>query len=166
VTLYALEPLIARHYSRGIIVDTNLLLLYGVGLADSAGILRLKRTQQYSVEDFERLRAFLTPFHRIITTPHILTELSNLAIDKRDANPIPYLPVLIEIIRGAKELHIEKEAVLDLEYLPRLGIADCVTLELARIHDYLVVTDDFPLLGYVRSLEREALSMNDIRACS
>lgn len=79
--------LVEKHAARGLLLDTNLLLLYGIGTFSREHVKKLKRTRQYDLEDYDWLRRFTQPFHRIITTPHILAELSNLAIDRRSGNP-------------------------------------------------------------------------------
>ena len=157
------QALILRHASHGLLIDTNLLLLYGVGLYDRNHIPRFKRTRQYSIEDFDWLRQFVQFFQRIVTTPHILAELSNLAVERRGAKPPPYLPVLLDLIRASKELYVEKDVILGADYLPRLGVTDTAVIELARRKKYLVLTDDFPLFGYLQSFECEAINMNHVR---
>ena len=71
--------LVRGYRSRGVLVDTNLLLLLFVGSYDLERIERFKRTMQFTRDDFARLVALLGVFERRVTTPHILTEVSNLA---------------------------------------------------------------------------------------
>jgi hypothetical protein len=68
-----------RYRARGILVDTNLLLLFFIGLFDRGQISRFKRTKTYTGEDFDVLDRFLSQFARLITTPNILSEVSNLS---------------------------------------------------------------------------------------
>lgn len=161
--MYELQELIARHASRGLLLDTNLLLLYAIGLYERDYIAKFKRTRQYDPEDFDWLRQFTAPFHRVITTPHILAELSNLAVDKRNGKAAPYLSVLLELIRLAKELYVEKDVIVGTDYLPTLGVTDAAIVELARRKSYLVVTDDFPLTGYLQFFNCDVINLNHIR---
>ncbi len=73
------ETLLARYKRKGVLVDSNLLLLLFVGLFDPARIKKFKRTGHFSEVDFRLLVNFLAYFDKAITTPHILTEVSNLA---------------------------------------------------------------------------------------
>lgn len=68
----------------GIVLDTNLLLLYCVGLYDPFVISRFtERLSRYTVDDFRLLIRFTRLFKKIIVTPNVLTEVVNL-IDKRN----------------------------------------------------------------------------------
>src|SRR5260370_39822148 len=71
--------LVDRHRQNGILVDANLLLLLVVGRFDEQRIQRFERTRDFVIEDFRLLEAMVRPFSRILSTPHVLTELSNLA---------------------------------------------------------------------------------------
>lgn len=158
-----LARLVTQHSSHGLLVDTNLLLLYGVGLYDSTFIAKVKRTRKYTVDDFAFIRDFISRFQRIITTPHILAEVSNLALDGTDLKDRPYAGALIEAIRRTKELYIQKDVILDLDCFPKLGVTDAAILELANRDGYLVLTDDFPLAGYLQSYECSVINLNHVR---
>jgi len=71
--------LIEKHRPNGVMIYTNVLILYLVGKTNKRLILNFKRTQAYAVEDFELLDRFVSHFNKLITTPHVLTEVSNLA---------------------------------------------------------------------------------------
>jgi hypothetical protein len=53
------RQLINRHSVSGILVDTNLLLLYLIGRTNRHRISRFKRTQAYTIEDFDLLNRFM-----------------------------------------------------------------------------------------------------------
>jgi hypothetical protein len=74
---YVLQ-LINQHRGSGLVVDTNLLLLFLIGRTNQNRISKFKRTQAYTIEDFDLLDRFMAEFKIPITTPHILTEVSNL----------------------------------------------------------------------------------------
>ena len=73
-----IDNLVRQYRTRGVLVDTNLLLLYFVGSADSRHVTRFKRTRQYTEDDFRILAGFLALFPTLATLPNILTEVSNL----------------------------------------------------------------------------------------
>ena len=68
--------LIQKYHSRGVLVDTNILLLRFVGDFDRDLIPRFKRTAQFVVEDYDLLKRLLVRFNSTITTPHILAEVN------------------------------------------------------------------------------------------
>ena len=73
------EELLRRHRKNGILIDSNLLLLYLIGNTNRNRISSFKRTQKYTSRDFDLISRTLAQFEKVITTPHILTEVSNLA---------------------------------------------------------------------------------------
>ncbi|MFH1417334.1 MAG: hypothetical protein ABII12_03500 [Planctomycetota bacterium] len=144
-------------------VDTNLLLLYGVGLFDKSLITTFKRTNKYTVADFELVSGVARKCARLITTPHILSEVSNLALGRlRDTQP-KCLESFVSLIQEAHELHIEKDVILAADTFRSFGIPDAGIVELARRGGYLVLTDDFPLAGYLQSHDYPVLNLNHLR---
>jgi hypothetical protein len=71
--------LIKKHCAKGVLIDANLPVLYLVGSTNKSRIETFKLTQVYTVEDFELLERLIAYLGDIVTTPHILTEVSNLA---------------------------------------------------------------------------------------
>jgi hypothetical protein len=65
--------------TRGVLIDSNLLLLLFLGTYDRRQIATNDRLSKYSEDDYDLLIQVLRPFTRIITTPNILTEVSNLS---------------------------------------------------------------------------------------
>ena len=76
------SELIIRYKSLGILVDTNILLCYLVGLLDPKKIPTFKRTSQF-VEDFDLICALLRSLKKIVTTPNILTEVNSFSVNSR-----------------------------------------------------------------------------------
>src|SRR5882672_2097419 len=74
-----LDELIWKHRSPGLLIDSNLLLLYILGNTNKQRIPEFKRTQMYTIQDFELLQLLVERFSRVVTTPNVLTEISNLA---------------------------------------------------------------------------------------
>ena len=75
---YIIE-LLQRYRGKGVLLDTNILLLYFVGAFNPEEIPRFKRTKMFTVEDHDTLVGILGYFEKIVTTPNILTEVSNLS---------------------------------------------------------------------------------------
>lgn len=73
------DSLISQYRNRGVLVDTNLLMLFLVGAYDRKQVERTRRIQdRFMAEDFDILVSVLNQFETRVTTPHILTETSNL----------------------------------------------------------------------------------------
>ncbi len=156
--------LIYKYCRRGIIIDTNLMLVYIVGIYDPDYISRFKKTEKYGVEDFKCIHSVLSYFRKhIITTPHIITELSNLSMKIQNNRLVAYFSVFKKLLKEMDEEYINKDEVLGLPLLPKLGITDLTIIEAAKRFKYLVFTDDFRATGYMRNMRIDVLNLNNIR---
>lgn len=63
----------------GLLVDTNLLVLFTVGGVNRNRMETYKRTRQYTKSDFDLLLRILEKFNKLYTIAHVLAEVSNLA---------------------------------------------------------------------------------------
>ena len=78
------KKLIQKYKFKGLLTDTNLLLLYIVGSLDIELIGNFKRTAHYSIDDFYIVSTFIELFEKKIVTPHILTEVSDFIDNRRE----------------------------------------------------------------------------------
>lgn len=62
----------------GLLVDTNLLVLFTVGLVNRNRIKTHKRTSKYNEDDYDLLVRALGKIQPLYTVPHVLAEVSNL----------------------------------------------------------------------------------------
>ena len=158
----SLVGILARYRTAGVLVDTNLLLLYFVGAFSPDEVPRFKRTIQFTPEDHHLLVRFLGYFGRVVTTPQILAEVSNLAGQLTG-----------QVKQGVFEKFAAGLALLDERYEPavslsrnpefsRFGITDCAIVHHAR-GDLLVLTDDFRLSQYLQHKGVEVLNFNHLR---
>ena len=72
--------MVAIQPSGTLLLDTNLLLLLFIGGKDISLIKKAKTPSAYTEEDYELLQEFASRnrFANLLTTPHIITEVSNL----------------------------------------------------------------------------------------
>jgi len=127
------------------IVDTNLLLLLMVGFFDISRIGRFKRTSRFSAMDFQLLVRFLEPVRRIVTTPHILTEVSNLAGQMdRGLWPRFYLAYAKFIQRLDELSDLNAKAIVATDLFRVFGLTDAVIAAVGS-RSIRVLTDDLPL---------------------
>src|SRR3954447_22368769 len=103
---------------RSLLIDTNVLVLLVVGTWDRSAIRAHRRTRQFAPADFDLLEFQMRRYARVLTTPGVLTEVSNLMgndFHEEVAQTLveKCLP-LVEVIRP-------KEAVFSQDAFPRLG---------------------------------------------
>lgn len=156
-----LELLISTYRSKGIVLDANLWILLLVGSYNKDQICKFKRTQKYTEKDFDYLCHFLS-FFKIITTPNILTEVVNLT---ENLNNLTNGNLFIELKRIATshfECTIPSVSAMD-DVFQKFGLSDSVINSLSK-DGYLVLTDDFPLYGYLSSSGNNVINFSHIRS--
>jgi hypothetical protein len=158
-----LNHLIRKYKSNGVIIDTNLLLLLIVGYYDKEFISQHRRLSKYDVKDFEWLVSFIRHFNKIIITPHILTELSNLSFTMSEPKLNEYLKILIDILRDFNEESLNLKKILNLDLLLKLGVTDSAYIEIAKEKKYLVITDDFDSFVNMVKIKIDAINYNYIK---
>ena len=62
----------------GLLVDTNLLVLYVVGGVNRNRIDTFKRTTRYTKSDYDLLLRVIAKFNPLYAVAHVLAEVSNL----------------------------------------------------------------------------------------
>lgn len=73
--------LIAKHKGKGVLIDVNLLVLWLIGSVSRKYVGNHKRTDGFTLEDFERLLNLVDHFGPpVVVTPHVLSQVSDLAI--------------------------------------------------------------------------------------
>lgn len=99
----------------------------------------------YSTEDYEILRLVTDQFYRWITTPNILTEISNLS-GQPIYLKIDYFRALPgQLKNGFEEHYVPSDVLFHHPAFVWVGLTDASILSLALQEDYLVLTDDFRL---------------------
>ena len=156
-----LANLLGRYKRLGVLVDANLLLLFVLGQYDPTQIETYKRTRKYTREDFHLVAHLLEYFDVVATTPHILTEVSNLAGYLPDRVKGTYFDTFALHITPLAEEYVTSAALVQGPNFRGLGLADAAIIEAART--YLVFTDDFPLANTLQWLGRDVLNFNHIR---
>jgi hypothetical protein len=113
--------LIGRYRSRGLLVDANILLLHFVGCFDRTLIARFKRTERYSVNDFDVLQSTLARFDRVVTTPNILTEVNSLSNQLWERTRTNYLTAISQRISLLCEEYVTSAEGARMEFFPSSG---------------------------------------------
>ncbi len=163
--------LIERYQSKGILVDSNLLLLYFVGLYDPTMIQKFKRTRGFIPKDFVLLRVFLEKFQCIVTTPNIMSEVSNLAGQMGSPAKEEFFLAFAKQINvpgdddKLDEQYVASRQASRIEAFVKVGLTDSAIIHLAKDR-FLVLTDDFRLAGMLGHLSIDAINFNHLRSLS
>lgn len=160
------DGLISKYNRKGVLPDSNLLLLYFVGLYDPERIETFKRTNSrgFTVNDFKLLSKLLDCFKTIVTTPNILTEVGNLSGQlSRSSKKESYFNVFADQVRLMMEHYAESKKICALEQFNNFGLTDAGIISIAK-GNYLVLTDDLPLFAYLQNVGIDAINLNHLRA--
>lgn len=156
------RSLSARYRTAGVLVDANLLLLYVVGAYDRGQVERFRRTRdRFAAEDFDTLNRVLRLFDKVVTTPHILTEVSNLMGQMSGRAREGSFELFAQKVLSMKEDHTSAADLGKNPAFVRFGITDAAIRDVAS--GYLVLTDDLPLYGYLAGQSVDVLNFNNLR---
>jgi hypothetical protein len=157
------ELLVERYINKGLLIDSNLLLLHLIGSYD----IRLVRTggvsklSQYSEEDFGILQRLMKAFAKTVTTPHVLTEVTNLATDLPALTRESCLCEFIGVFGEFDELKLDSLEMAQRQEFRYLGLTDTALAKLST--EFLVLTSDARLVGRLNNMGLEALNFNHLR---
>jgi hypothetical protein len=152
---------------RRVILDTNVLLLFVIGRTDRSMIASHKRARQFTSGDYDTLVTALRRrrVQTIITTPHILSECSNLLRYTTDPAKARLSDHFAEIIDDVLEIHNpSSNSILHRAYRS-LGLTDAGILStLDRTME--LITADFDLYAAALHEGHSAENFNHIVAGS
>lgn len=139
-----IHSLFAQYRQKGILIDTNILLLYFVGSVNRDRISRFNRTEKFIPEDYDTLLEIIRFFPKRVTTPNILTEVNSLSNQLGEPERSNCLRIFAASISLLDEHHIDSRIISQRSEFVRFGLTDCGILEAAQ-NQYLVLTDDLKL---------------------
>lgn len=157
-----LDQLIGRYRQKGVLVDTNLLVLLVIGLYDPDRISSFKRTATYSQSEFETLTSFLDAFDTRLTTPHVLTETSNLIGQLPNDETPKVRSVLRRLVRQLAEKTAPTKDIVSHPSFLSFGLTDSAIRRIAP-GKHLVITDDLPLYHFLSSNGADTVNFNHLR---
>jgi hypothetical protein len=155
------SPLLKPYRGKPAILDSNLLLLHWCASFDSDLVRSFKRLSCFQIEDIELLSETLKVFSVLRTTPHVLTEVSNLA------NSLPGW------VKEDWSEHFSRQIeVIPEEWTPAatiaggdfmwLGLTDAALAALATTH--VILTIDFPLSNSLESRGLNVINFTHLRS--
>jgi len=141
----------------GLLIDTNLLVLFIVGSVNINRIENFKRTRKYSRADYRLLCRVLEGFEPIYTLTHIMAEVSNLTdltgLERHQARHLQK-----ELLTDLREPAMASSQAAESFHYERLGLVDAAIATLARENACAVLTDDLDL--YL-ALSRDGLDVHN-----
>ena len=153
---------INAYKGKGLLIDTNLLLLFFVGLHNQGSIQRFKRTMQFTPDDFSYLAGVIQLFKQVVTTPSILTEVSNLLGQLREGTRLSVFRIFALGIERFEERFTPSRELAQQPHFPKFGLTDTGIAQSAK-GNFLVLTDDFRLAGYLEHHGIDVVNFNHLR---
>jgi rRNA-processing protein FCF1 len=161
------EQLFARFAGKAVLLDSNLLLVFLSGPLGSRIFARFKRISEYALEDYEFLVRLLGSFAVLVTTPHVLTEVSNLANSLPESFKHDWYSNLATLIGsegepvGLREKWTPANELAQTPEFIAFGITDAALMKLSS--EALVVTEDYRLSGMLKRRGVPVLNFKDLR---
>jgi len=135
-----------------IVIDTNALLVYIIGLIDVNLVGKTRRDSLYDKDDFYYLAKVIQSPENICVVPNIWTELDNLLNQEIKFNyKYQYFTILKEVISKSSEKYLATRDIFgDFQEFVDLGVTDSAILTLAK-DCKLLITADSKLADYAKS---------------
>jgi hypothetical protein len=145
-----IEELIGKYRQKGVFVDTNMLVLYIMGITDIRLVNKTVLGKNYTENDFNLVAKFIKYFDRKITSPHILTETSDLLGENCEF----HIALKNDFIKLADEKYEPSLNLVEQDYFYQFGLADS-SIIYASTNKYkeshLIFTVDGKLSGYLNT---------------
>lgn len=130
--------------SRGVILDTNVAMLFFVGLTGRRNINRHGRVKRFTVHQFEALANAIELGREFVIAAPILAEVSNLLRQGPDDIWIEAVGQMRSIVPRSREIRPSCVDVVTMRSFEWLGYADAALLS-ALNEDVALITCDGPL---------------------
>jgi hypothetical protein len=147
-----------QHY---LLLDSNLLLLLITAKYDMRLLATFKRVQMFSQDDAILLAWIVDQFKAVVTTTHVVTEVSNLGNSLSSKSRSGWFSVLSEFSSQTYEETHSLKSLTVYEQFIRFGVTDCALSILAD--KYRVLTMDRPISNYATSTGKTLLNFDDLR---
>ena len=144
-------------------LDTNIFVFFLVASLDPNLLKNCRRTEQFSVEDFDLLLRFIEQFREMRVTPPVITESCNLLEDFNNAHERSIFAALTELLKKLGERHVRSVELADTSVFLSLGLADA-SLFSAASKGASVLTEDFKLRGVITGRGFMAENFNHLRS--
>jgi rRNA-processing protein FCF1 len=158
------ERLTRKYAGRGVVIDSNLLVLFLAGEAERSLISRWKRTSKYTENDFDAIDSIVNFFSdRIHASSAILAEVNNLGNSLSGNDRLAYYESLLKLLMVVHEDHVPSKEVGQMDQFATFGLTDLGILWLA-LRGHLVVTDDGRLEAYLQRTGVDVIGLAMLRS--
>ena len=154
------ESVFNEYRGKRVLLDANLFLLLLIGSFERQRIKQFKRTSGFLAEDFDLLVIFLQAFRTVVTTPHVLTEVSNLANSLPEHLKSSWYEHFAQRAFDFVEIFEPAVNVMQQPSFNPFGLTDAA---LQASPDVLVLTEDYRLSGFLRTQGKAVLNFGDLR---
>lgn len=149
--------------ARGILLDTNVLLLAVIGTLGQNAVARFERTKnQFDQSDYETLKKILNQGRPVWTTPHILTETSNFLGQTGNQKALARQR-LLELVSVYEECWEKSTTVLEDHAFLRFGLTDSAIGRAARQLDLVLISTDGDLCQELQRRSIRAVNFHHFR---
>jgi hypothetical protein len=158
--------LIEKYRAAGLFLDANLLLLYLVGNIDLnlVGVGHYNKLSDFKIEQMALLHRLVGCFKRLVTTAHVLTEVSNLVGDMHETGKQKIFERFAETLEIVGEQNISSYEVARRPEFQYLGLTHTVLAELPD--RFLVVSNDGRMINLLRAKGIDALKWVEVLGLS
>lgn len=157
-----LQQLVRKHTGKAAILDSNVLLLYLVAEFDPNLIgSSYKRLSSFQAPDVILLRWLFGQFSSVTTTPHVLTEVSNLSNQMPSWKKEQWFPWFGKRLADFAEVTLASSEIGRLDSFWRFGLTDAGLAKLSE--RFVIVTNEFPLTGFLESRSLPVINFTHLR---
>ena len=142
-----LETVIEQYRAKGLLLDSNLLLLH-LGGSIAPALVGQKTLSGFDLDQFQSLQILISMFRRLVTTAHVLTEVSNLVKDFHLDVKTAIWTGFVQHLEVVEEQALQSYAVARRPEFRFLGLTDTALSALAE--QFLVVTNDGRMVNHLR----------------
>jgi len=127
--------------SRAVLVDSNLLLVWIIGMVEPSHVKDFSRTSAYTEDDFNLLIEYLDRFDIVVILPNVATEVNSLFGKLTGKYLLAAHAILAQGIREWSERYVPSADAVDVPAFAHLGITDSAIIIAAR-EGMQIITDD------------------------
>jgi hypothetical protein len=141
------KTLLSAYAGWPVLLDSNLLLLHWCAALDLGLLKTFKRLQGFTLDDVAILAEVLAGLGGVKTTPHVLTEVSNLANALPSWKKSAWTNLFAQQIQVLDEIWQPAQTILEDRAMGVFGLTDAALGRLAGSH--LILSVDWPLCNYL-----------------
>jgi len=149
-----------RRQQAGLLLDANVLPLYLMDSVEPSAVFEWKMTRQFTINHVDLLRTAVSESTRLVTTPHVLTQVTDQTHGIPASLRRRYWEVLSAFIVAARERwRRSRDVVRDPEFC-EFGLADTALAGLGRWRRPVVLTVDAALFGLLSRRRLPVLNLH------